>query len=265
VSFLSSVRSSFLESDFGDDFEEGQSTICLLRKSFPGVVACHPARFGASLIRSEVADGHPIVRLQRSSFEMRWTVPVPIPSDFATFKITYSLRKLLSHLPFGRAVYLRPAELHALGKGAFEARLHALSHHAAFEFRKGAGYLENQLAHRGRRTDPAEIHRHNFLSFGILSGSYLNRAVDSFVPFPLTRIVNVLSRPSSLFLFSSVRMSSFNLNRKTDTDDDGSIEVGDKRQSRESFLSIARVKTVSSQVTITLEMVRSVEQFLTSM
>ena len=77
-------------------------------------------------------------------------------------------------------------------------------------------------------TGPAGIHRHNLLSFGILSGSYLNRAVDSFVLFPLTRIVNVLSRPSSLFLFPSVRMSSFRLNRKTDTDDDGSIEVATK-------------------------------------
>src|ERR1700704_5929286 len=111
----------------------------------------------------------------------------------------------------------------------------------------------------------AGIHRHNLLSFGILLGSYLNRAVDSSVPFPLTRIVNVLSRPNSSLLFSSVRRSSFKLNRKTDTDDEGSIDVGDKRQSRESFLSTERVKAVSSQVTITLEMVRSVVQFLTSM
>jgi hypothetical protein len=40
-----------------------------------------------------------------------------MPSDFATFKIPTPC-KLLSHLPFRRAVYLRPAELHALGDGA---------------------------------------------------------------------------------------------------------------------------------------------------
>ena len=58
---------------------------------------------------------------------MRWTVPVPIPSDLATFNIptpflqhTDTLRKLLSHLPFRRAVYLRPVELHGLGDGALE-------------------------------------------------------------------------------------------------------------------------------------------------
>src|SRR5262245_24646488 len=32
------------------------------------------------------------------SFEMRWTVPVPMPSGLATVKIPKSLRKLLSHL-----------------------------------------------------------------------------------------------------------------------------------------------------------------------
>jgi hypothetical protein len=49
---------------------------------------------------------------------MRCTVPVPIPSDLATFKDTNALRKLLPHLPLGRAVYLRPPELHGLGNGA---------------------------------------------------------------------------------------------------------------------------------------------------
>ena len=33
---------------------------------------------------------------------------------------THALRKLLSHLAFGRVVYLRPTELHALGNGALE-------------------------------------------------------------------------------------------------------------------------------------------------
>ena len=60
-----------------------------------------------------------IIFLHLSSFAMRWTVPVPIPSDLATFKIP-TLRKLLSRLAFSRAVYLRPTELHALGNGALE-------------------------------------------------------------------------------------------------------------------------------------------------
>src|SRR5215831_190100 len=77
-----------------------------------------------------------------------------------------------------------------------------------------------------------EAHRHNFLSFGILLGSYLNRAVDSAVPLPIARIVNVLTRLSSSFLLSSMSRSSFKLNRSTDSDDDGSIEVGDRRHSR---------------------------------
>jgi hypothetical protein len=47
---------------------------------------------------------------------MRWTVPVPIPSE-----------KLLPHLAFGRAVYLRPAEFHALGDSALEAGFDSLA------------------------------------------------------------------------------------------------------------------------------------------
>ena len=43
-----------------------------------------------------------------------------------------------------------------------------------------------------------------------------------------------------------------------DADEDGPIEVGDRSQSRESVLSIKRVKGVSSQVTITSEIVWSV-------
>ena len=57
------------------------------------------------------------------------------------------------YLALNRAVYLRAAELHALGDGSLEPQLHALSNHAAFKFRKGAGHLENQLAHRGCRID----------------------------------------------------------------------------------------------------------------
>src|SRR5438046_6414114 len=110
-----------------------------------------------------------------------------------------------------------------------------------------------------------ELRRRNILSLGTLSGSYLNRAVKSSIPLPLARTVNVLARPSTPFLFSTIRRSSFKLNRKMDADEDGPIEVGDRSQSRENVLSIKQVKGVSSQVTITSEIVWSVEQFLSSM
>jgi hypothetical protein len=54
---------------------------------------------------------------------------------------------------FGRAVYLRPAELHALGDGALETCLYPLANHRPLEFSKGASYLENELAHGCRRVD----------------------------------------------------------------------------------------------------------------
>jgi hypothetical protein len=41
-------------------------------------------------------------------------VPVPMPNDLATFKIPTPFASSLWHLPFGHAVFLRPAELHAL-------------------------------------------------------------------------------------------------------------------------------------------------------
>jgi hypothetical protein len=47
---------------------------------------------------------------------------------------------LLSNLPFRRTVYLRPAELHALGDGALETCLYPLANHRPLEFSKGAGY-----------------------------------------------------------------------------------------------------------------------------
>jgi hypothetical protein len=65
---------------------------------------------------------------------MRRTVPVPVPSDLATFKITHALRKLLSDLSLGRAVYLRPPELHALGDRALEP----VADHRQLKFGKGA-------------------------------------------------------------------------------------------------------------------------------
>src|SRR5262249_15799089 len=58
-------------------------------------------------------------------------------------------RKLPSHLPFGRAIYLRPAELHALGDSALETRFYPLSDHGPVKFSEGAGLWEKELAHRG--------------------------------------------------------------------------------------------------------------------
>jgi hypothetical protein len=80
----------------------------------------------------------------------------------------------------------------------------------------------------------------------------------------LARTANVLVSPSTSFLFFTVRRSSSKLNNKIDTDDEGAIEVGDRSQSRESFSSMNRVKGVSSQVTITSEIVRSALRFLSS-
>src|SRR5262245_63474149 len=66
---------------------------------------------------------------------------------------THAVRKVLSNLPFRRTVYLRPAELHPLTNRALEARLDALANHGPLELSEGAGYLEDELAHRGRRVD----------------------------------------------------------------------------------------------------------------
>ena len=50
---------------------------------------------------------------------MRCTVPVPIPSDLAIFKIPTPFASCF-RTPFYRTVYLRPAKLHAFGHGALE-------------------------------------------------------------------------------------------------------------------------------------------------
>ena len=106
-------------------------------------------------------------------------------------------------------------------------------------------------------------HSHSLFSFGVLPGSYLNLATAS-CPFPFARTVITHPRPRTSFLFALIRMSSSRLNRKIDTADDASIDVGDRSQSRDNSLSIKRVNDVSSQVTMTPAMVRSVLRFLTS-
>src|SRR5262249_14372511 len=77
----------------------------------------------------------------------------PDPERPLPLQDAHALRKLLSHLPFGRAIYLRPAELHALGNSALEARFDALANHRPLELSERAGDLENELAHRRRRVD----------------------------------------------------------------------------------------------------------------
>src|SRR5262249_41795261 len=56
-------------------------------------------------------------------------------------------RKLLSHLPLGRAAYLRPAELHALSNRSLEAGFDSLANHRPLKLSERAGSLANELAH----------------------------------------------------------------------------------------------------------------------
>src|SRR5262245_66119174 len=62
----------------------------------------------------------------------------PKPERFRHLQDTRTLRKLLSHLTFGRAVDLRPAELHALGDGALESCFYSLADHRPLKLSKGA-------------------------------------------------------------------------------------------------------------------------------
>jgi hypothetical protein len=67
----------------------------------------------------------------------------PEAQELGGFQDPRSLRKLPSHLPFGRAVYLRPTKPHALGNGSLEPGLDPLPNHRALELSKGSGHLEN--------------------------------------------------------------------------------------------------------------------------
>src|SRR6516162_9870579 len=70
----------------------------------------------------------------------------PDPERFRHLQDTHTFRKLLSHLPFGRAIYLRPAELHALSNGALEPCFDPLPDHRPLKLRKGTSWLEPGLA-----------------------------------------------------------------------------------------------------------------------
>jgi len=63
----------------------------------------------------------------------------PEPERPRHLQDAHAFRKLLSHLPFGRAIYLRSAELHALGDGALETCFDPLSDHGPLKFSEGAG------------------------------------------------------------------------------------------------------------------------------
>src|SRR5262249_1821788 len=62
----------------------------------------------------------------------------PNPERPRHLQDAHALRKLLSHLPFGRAVYLRPAELRALSDGALEAGFDSLADHRPLKLSKRA-------------------------------------------------------------------------------------------------------------------------------
>src|SRR6516162_3894973 len=63
----------------------------------------------------------------------------PDPERPRHLQDAHALRKLLSHLPFGRAIYLRPAELHALSNAALEPCFDPLPDHRPLKLSKGAG------------------------------------------------------------------------------------------------------------------------------
>src|SRR5262245_48975980 len=58
---------------------------------------------------------------------------------------THARRKLLSNLPFGRTVYLRPAELHAVSNRTLEARFDAFANRCALKLSERAGDMQNEL------------------------------------------------------------------------------------------------------------------------
>jgi hypothetical protein len=65
---------------------------------------------------------------------LQFELPPPLGSRCARAPIS----KLLSDLPLGRAVYLRPPELHALGDRALEPCSDPVADHRPLKFGKGA-------------------------------------------------------------------------------------------------------------------------------
>src|SRR5215471_10463076 len=63
----------------------------------------------------------------------------PDPEGPSHLHDTHAFRKLVSHLPFDRTIYLGPAEFHALRHGTLEPCFDALANHRPLELGKGAG------------------------------------------------------------------------------------------------------------------------------
>src|SRR6516164_4512697 len=64
----------------------------------------------------------------------------PDPERPRHLQDAHALRKLPSHLPLGRAVDLRSAELHALSDGALETCFDPLADDRPLKLSKGAGF-----------------------------------------------------------------------------------------------------------------------------
>ena len=61
----------------------------------------------------------------------------PDPEGPSHLQDTHAFRKLVSHLPFGRTIYLRPAEFHALRYRALETCFDPLADHRPLKLSKG--------------------------------------------------------------------------------------------------------------------------------
>src|SRR6516164_2159244 len=61
----------------------------------------------------------------------------PDPEGPSHLQDTHAFRKLVSHLPFGRIIYLRPAEFHALRYRALETCFDPLADHRPLKLSKG--------------------------------------------------------------------------------------------------------------------------------
>src|SRR5262249_27435774 len=65
----------------------------------------------------------------------------PDVERFGHLQDTHTFGKQPSHLPLGRAVDLRPAELHALGHRSLEAVFDSLANHCELKLSERASYL----------------------------------------------------------------------------------------------------------------------------
>src|SRR5262249_32778516 len=80
----------------------------------------------------------------------------PDPERPRHLQDAHALRKLFSHLPFGRTIYLGTAEFHALRYRALETCFDPLADHRPLKLSKGVRSLENELRAR------SPLHEHVF-------------------------------------------------------------------------------------------------------